>query len=305
MKKFMMFAALMLTPPLFAQSQVSGPELLHRMGDPPQSRLLILHADDLGMSHSVNSASFEALENGWVSSASIMVPCPWLNEAAEFARSHPDVDLGLHLTLTSEWNNYRWRPLNRPHFESLLDADGYFPKESADVGKQASSQDATAEIAAQIEKARSAGIRFTHLDNHMGALSQRADLLRVYLAAGRKEQVPVFVSEGEVKAYPEAFNGYEDLPILRYIGPGNDKDLLEGFRKTLASLEPGVYITIVHLGLDDDELRAIMQDRDDGAKSRQRDFDLVRSEAFRRMLRDSGIQLIRWRDVAKALPKSN
>lgn len=305
MKKFAPLALLLLLIPLSAHAQVSGPALLRKMGFPPQSKLLILHADDVGMSHSVNTASFEALEKGWVSSASIMVPCPWLNETAEFARSHPDIDLGLHLTLTSEWNNYRWRPLNRAHFESLLDPDGYFYKEGADVGKHALPEDATAEVAAQIEKARSAGIRFTHLDNHMGALSQRADLFRVYLAAGRKQQVPVFVSEGEVNAYPEAFKGYEDQPVLRYIGPGNDKNLLEGFQRTLASLEPGVYITIVHLGLDDAELRAIMQDRDEGAKSRQREFDLVCSEAFRKLLHDNGIQLIRWSDVAKTLPKAN
>jgi len=275
------------------------------MDYPPESKLLILHADDVGMSHSVNTASFEALEKGWVSSASIMVPCPWFNEAAEFARNHPNADLGLHLTLTSEWTNYRWRPLNRTHVQSLLDADGFFYKEGPDVGKHATPEDAAVEVDVQIEKARSAGIHFSHLDNHMGALSQNADLFRVYLASGKGQQVPVFFSEGEVKAFPEALQGYENLPLLSYIGPGKDKDLLEGFRKTLASLKLGVYVTIAHLGLDDAELRAIMEDRDEGAKSRQREFDLVRSEDFRKLLRDNGIQLIHWSDVGRALPKTN
>jgi len=285
-----------------AGGQIKGPELLRKMGYPLESKLLILHADDVGMSHSVDVASFEAIEKGWVSSASIMVPCPWFNEVAEFARSHPSADLGLHLTLTSEWNNYRWGPLNRSHYQSLLDREGYFFKESADVGKHVSALDAEAEMTIQIEKARSAGIRFTHLDDHMGALAQNAGLFNVYLKAGRDNHLVLSISEGELKSYPEVVKQYADLPVLTYLGSANEIDALEGFRKSLASLKPGVYIRIVHLGLDDAELGAIMQTRDNGAKSRQRDFDLVRSEEFRKLLRDYGIQLIRWSDVARAFP---
>jgi predicted glycoside hydrolase/deacetylase ChbG (UPF0249 family) len=288
-----------------AQAQISGVDLLRKMGFPLDSKLLILHADDVAMSHSANVASFEALEKRWVSSASIMVPCPWFDEVVEFARKHPDADLGLHLTLTSEWNNYRWGPVNRTHYESLLDGEGYFYKEREGVRQHASAADAAAEVDAQVEKARAGGIHFTHLDNHMGAWSQNATLFGIYAAAAEKQRAPFFFSGGEVKAYPEIFKGREALPLLTYIGPGDSKDLLEGFRKTFASLKPGVYIIIVHLGLDDAELRAIMQDRDDGAKSRQREFDLVRSDAFRKLLRDNGIRLIRWSDVAKALPKTD
>ena len=140
MKRFLLIGTVLLVSASFARAQISGADLLKKMGYPADSKLLILHADDLGMSHSANLASFEALEKGWVSSASVMVPCPWFNEVAEFAKAHPEADLGLHLTLTSEWKNYRWGPVNREHSKSLLDAEGYFPEVSGPVGKNATSR---------------------------------------------------------------------------------------------------------------------------------------------------------------------
>jgi len=119
--------------------------------------------------------------------------------------------------------------------------------------------------------------------------------------AARNARVPVFVSGPEVKAYAPTFKGNEYLPVLTYIGPASGEDRVEGWRKTLASLEPGVYITIVHLGHDDPELRAIMLDRDRGAASRQSDFDLVGNPEFRRLLQTNGIKLIGWGEVARAV----
>ncbi len=301
MRRFLLIGTVLLASASFAFAQISGADLLKKMGYPADSKLLILHADDLGMSHSANLASFEALEKGWVSSASVMVPCPWFNEVAEFAKTHPDADLGLHLTLTSEWKNYRWGPVNREHYKSLLDAEGYFPAESGPVGKNATIEDAGAELAAQLAKAKASGIHFSHLDNHMGSLAQNADLFRLFLQTGRNAGVPISVSAGEIKAYPQAFAGFESLPVPVYIGPAEGLSPLEGFRKTFAALKPGVYITIVHLGLDDTELRAIMLNLAGGAIARQHDFDLVKSPEFQALLKENGIKLIRWKDVAKAL----
>lgn len=301
MRRFILVGAALLAAGSFANAQISGADLLKKMGYPADSKLLILHADDLGMSHSANLASFEALEKGWVSSASVMVPCPWFDEVAEFAKAHPEADLGLHLTLTSEWKNYRWGPVNREHFKSLLDAEGYFPGVSGPVGKNATIEDASAELAAQLAKAHASGIHFSHLDNHMGSLAQNADLFRLYLQTGRNARVPISISSAEINAYPQAFVGFENLPVPVYIGPAEGMSPLEGFRKTFTALKPGVYITIVHLGLDDVELRAIMLDRAGGAIARQHDFDLVESPEFQGLLKENGIKLIGWKDVAKAL----
>src|SRR5208337_2021434 len=109
-----------------------------RLGYPASARLLVIHADDLGMNHSVNRAIFEAFEKGWITSASILVPCPWFPEVARWAKDHPTSDLGIHLALTSEWTDLRWGPVSgASKVLSLVDAQGYFPLDTHEVDKNA------------------------------------------------------------------------------------------------------------------------------------------------------------------------
>src|SRR5262245_22395806 len=170
--------------------------LLAALPAPAAERRLIVHADDLGMSHSVNRASLEALEKGWITSASILVPCPWFPEIAAWAKAHPDADLGIHLALNSEWTTFRWAPLSpRDAVPSLLDPDGYLPLlvENA-VAVKAKPAEVEKELRAQIEKARAAGVNITHLDSHMGALFSTEALFGVYRKLAAEYKLPHLVT---------------------------------------------------------------------------------------------------------------
>ncbi len=151
--------------------KAQGQNTAERLGYPADARLLIIHADDTGMCHSANLASIDALKKGIVTSGSIMVPCPWFMEIADYAREHPEIDLGLHLTHTSEWKSYRWRPLALSSLvPGLIDAEGYMHSHVGSVVRSSNAKEIEAEIRAQIEFALQNGVKPTHLDSHMGTL---------------------------------------------------------------------------------------------------------------------------------------
>src|SRR6202171_4639250 len=137
--------------PVSAQSV--PPRAQQRLGHSASARLLVIHADDLGMNHSVNRATFEALEKGWITSASILVPCPWFPEVVKWAREHPDADVGIHQALNSEWTSFRWGPVSpKDKVPSLLDPDGYLPLDTPDVGRNAKLSEVENELPAQIDR---------------------------------------------------------------------------------------------------------------------------------------------------------
>src|SRR5215831_13335599 len=148
------------TFPLIASAQT----LADRLGYPPGTKLVIIHADDLGETHAVNAAAIKAFQSGTINSASLMVPCPWFPEMADYAQSHPDADLGLHLTLTSERVYYRWGPVApRDKVPSLVDGDGYFHHDWSSE-TPIDPKDVETEVRAQIDRALAMGVRPTHLD---------------------------------------------------------------------------------------------------------------------------------------------
>jgi chitin disaccharide deacetylase len=289
---------------LFAQT--SSKSVQERLGYAADARLLVIHADDLGMNHSVNRAIFEALEKGWVTSASILVPCPWFPEAARWAHEHPDADLGIHQALNSEWTDFRWGPVSsKDRVQSLLDLQGYLPLETPEVVKNAKPAEVEEELRAQIERARAAGIHVTHLDSHMGALFESPELFAIYQKMGQSYSLPILKAEEGSHAPRGLTKPMDGVLVRKVIGmePGVDaKGWFDWYRKQLAPLPPGVYQLIVHLAYDDDEMRGATWDHPDwGAAWRQRDLDMVKSTEFRQFLKDQGFVLVTWRELAKAM----
>ncbi|BBM70810.1 polysaccharide deacetylase family protein [Rhodothermus marinus] len=296
---------LLLLPGFVWSLTLQAQSLLERLGYPPDARVLILHADDLGMAHSVNRASTEALEAGWISSASIMVPCPWFSEMAAYARTHPELDFGLHLTLTSEWKYYRWAGLLGPSMTpSLHSSAGYLHATTEEAVANMKPEEVTAELRAQILRAQDAGIPVTHLDTHMGVLFQTPELFAVYLQVGREHNLPVLIPREQLaQQAPHLLEMLtpDDLVIDRVwlvpIDTPPDR-WLETYIRMIDNLPPGITELIVHLGYANDELEAITVDHPDfGAAWRARDLDVVRSEAFREALRRNHVILTTWREL--------
>src|ERR1700704_4030458 len=179
--------------------------IAERRGHPASSKLLIIHADDLGAAHSIDVASFDALDKGAITSASIMVPTPWITEVAAYARAHPNADLGLHLTLTSEWETFRWGSVeSADKVASLLDSAGTFPNDESLVAKNAKPAEAELEIRAQITRALAMGIRPTHLDSHMGSLFTTPALIATYVKVAHEYHLPFLAIKGSALAAPES-----------------------------------------------------------------------------------------------------
>ena len=277
-----------------------------RLGYPASARLLVIHADDLGMNHSVNRATFEALEKGWITSASILVPCPWFPEVARWATQHPNADLGIHLALTSEWTDLRWGPVSGAgRVPSLVDAHGYFPLDTPDVARNAKVADVEYELHSQIDRAKNAGIPLTHLDMHMAGMVSSAALFAVYGKLRDEYKLPILLEPSGTHGSPAGISvPAEEITVQRIVimEPGvAPKDWLDWYKEQLAQLSPGVYQLIVHLAYDDEEMRGTTWDHPDwGAAWRQRDLDTVKSAEFRQFLKEQGFVLMTWKELAKA-----
>jgi predicted glycoside hydrolase/deacetylase ChbG (UPF0249 family) len=300
---FLTFAIVLLVGPAHGQQTIA-----ERLGYPRDAKLLIVHADDLGMAHSVNVATIKAFESGLVTSGSIMVPCPWLSEIAAYARTNPQADLGLHLTLTSEWTLFRWGPVaSKDRVSSLLDKDGYFHLLETEAAAHADPKEVELEITAQIARARALGIQPTHLDSHMGTLYQNKALFEVFLRVARSQKLPVRVAKSwftQTDFLPSTLSP-DDVYIDRIldINPSvTPNDWAKFYSDAIRKLEPGVTEVVIHLAYDDAEMRGATFDHPNwGAAWRQRDFEFFTSEAFRKLLQENQIKLITWRELGKLI----
>ena len=247
-----------------------------RLGYAADARIVVVHADDIGMCHAANTGSFEALAAGPVTCGSLMVPCPWFTEAASRACELAGaVDLGVHLTLTAEYPQYRWGPVaGAPAVPSLVDANGHFPRSFAECAAAATPKDADVELRAQVDRALDSGFDVTHLDSHMGTVFA-PQILEVYFQLARDYRLPLFAvrpnrsllglfglnaHEAKVRKLLDDFesDGFPvfdsvDLDSLSFApgeGTAHNKQRIEG-------LVPGLNYLVCHPASGGDELSAI------------------------------------------------
>jgi chitin disaccharide deacetylase len=280
------------------------------------TRSLIVHADDAGMSHSVNMATIEGLEKGVVTSTSILVPCPWFGEFAAYARKHPDRDYGVHLTLTSEWDLYRWGPVApRDKVPSLVDPDGYLFRDNQSVVAHARLSEAEMELRAQIERARQFGVPLSHLDTHMGTLLCRPDLLELYVNLGLEYKLPVLFTRqtNDVRLeliYPGLRDGHGQQAlqaldrnhmavlssVIMFYQEGPHATRAHRYLEAFRQMPEGVNELIVHCGIANPELEAITT----SAGLRDSDRRFVTDPEVKAELKALGISLTTWKEFQSA-----
>jgi len=280
--------------------------LAQQMGFEADAKLLIVHADDIGLSQSVNGATLEAFSSGGITSGSMMVPCPWFNDFAYSYQSHPGLDVGIHITLTAEWDHYKFGGvLPSTEIPSLVNEQGYFYPTTEEVGLHADPREAELEIRAQIDRAIAAGIRPTHLDTHMGSVLAKPELIQIYFKLGMEYGIPVFVPRMLLMGVPEEqremikkeFVLVDQYFMLDLEGP--DASWEEAYGEILDRVGPGLNVLIVHLAHDNAEMQAITVNHPAfGSAWREKDLNYVQSQTYRDLLEKNHIQLVTWKEVS-------
>jgi predicted glycoside hydrolase/deacetylase ChbG (UPF0249 family) len=289
--------------------------VLKRLGLSDNDRVAIIHTDDIGMCQSNVEAYRDLWEAGIISSGAIMYPCPWANAAIDMARSNPKMDMGVHLTLTCEWQFYRWGPIStRDRRSGMMDEEGYFPHTSEEVQKKGKPAAVKTELAAQIERALKAGLQPTHIDTHMGSVAT-AKFMNSYIALAKKHKLPPMIfrmDETEwrangldaltAKLAARLIHQLEDqqIPLLDHL-VALPLEWQEGYReitkKTLSDLEPGITHFIIHPNKDTPEIRAIAPDW----RARVANYEDFMSDEVRQHIQNIGLHVIGYRALAELM----
>jgi predicted glycoside hydrolase/deacetylase ChbG (UPF0249 family) len=284
-----------------------------RLGWPAAARVIILHADDAGMCYEANRAVEDYLAADQIQSASMMVPCPWFNEMVHWYQEHPDHDLGVHLTLTSEWKRYRWPPVApAEQVGGLLDPEGYLWRSVPAVAVAASPSEVEREIRAQIEKALQLGPRPGHIDTHMGTLYATAGYARVYLKVAQEYRIPAMVIEQTPEIVKKFLKqGYPMSPgMVEVIGeyrlPKLDDffavpkaktydEKLEKFFQLVRSMRPGLNEIIFHPSVDSEALRRITN----SWQQRIWEARMFADPRVKQFFEREGIEFTNWKEIMR------
>ena len=286
--------------------------IAERLGYSADAKLLIIHADDLGVTHSENMASIKALEESPVNSASIMVPCPWFPEIAAYARKNKSADLGLHLTLNSEWKYYKWGPVSAlSEVPSLVNKNGYFYALVDSLARVGKAEEVEIELRNQVKKAYQFGIDVTHLDTHMGAVLGSPEFATAYLKVGKEFDLPLLLDNSvyrvdvpEIKALLDENTVVVDR-IYTAVPTDYEKGMGQYYSSVFRSLEPGLNCILIHLAYDDEEMKGVTVAHPHwGAAWRQADFDFFTSEECTKILEEENIILVSWRELRDKITRA-
>ncbi|MEP7216967.1 MAG: polysaccharide deacetylase family protein [Anaerolineaceae bacterium] len=275
--------------------------LAERLGHPSETKLLVLHSDDMGSCEAANLATFELMEAGRLTSGSIIMPSPHVQQVADYQRTHPEADLGVHLALTSEHPKSRWPGvLGSKVTPSLHDADGFLPMTTAQVVARADPEEAARELRAQLVLALEMGIDVTHLDSHMGTVFHR-QFLSAWTGLAVEFGLPTFI--------PDSFRGRPAITTMEAAGVpvvdelihdtyGPDRAAKEGLFTTLLSgIQPGFTHFLIHPAYDTSELRTQIVDWE----TRVADYEIFTEGSLHRSLGVDGVQLVGYRGLRDAI----
>jgi len=284
--------------------------ILNQLNYPQNSKLLIIHADDAGLCHSENQATIQALENGSINSYSIMPPCPWFMEMANFAKANEQYDFGIHLTFTCEWTQYKWGPIiGKAGAPSLVNESGYFYKKRGKFKSYATIEEIQKEAEAQIERVLNLGLKPSHIDCHMFTLGLNEEFLEVYRGLGKQYNLPVCMNRELFKLFGFDADPYltEDDFCLDHFIMGDwdtfqEIGLAGIYKKELENLPNGISIIFAHPAFDNIEMQAVDFDHPNfGSAWRQQDFDFFTSDECKQLLESNNIQLITWKEIKEVL----
>lgn len=316
----------------FAHAQPPGLTYAEKLGFPKGAKVIIIHVDDAGMSYGSNKGAIEALTNGAASSTSVMMPCAWVPDFIHFLKQHPEIDAGLHLTLNSEWKDYRWAPVSgKAITPGLTDEEGDLWPSVAEVVQHASPDEVEKEIRAQLDRARTMGFEPTHLDSHMGTLFASPEFLKRYIKMGIENHIPVMLPAGnDILIQQESHAPDAMIQQMRILGntlwnaglpviddlhnfsydwkipdsiAGNDSKLkdfkTEKYIAALQSLQPGITMLITHCTDPSETFKYIS----DTGPLRKADLLAMLNPAFKKALQDNGIVVTTWRELMERRKK--